>query len=325
MRNIFLAPRSNETAYKNYISSMQGIPKSDIEKYLNHDEKDALSDLDTIHAWGCQPSLEGKWASMQHGDYVFFYTRGRFVSVGQLIFKKKSADLALALWPRSKETNEPWTCVFFVDGLFEIDLSLEEFNAITGYELTAVMGFMPVRKGLEKIQQRFGDVEGFVDTLKTGLDLEQMGELASLSKSKLSHDSLENISKFDELTRNADDERIEAALRKHAEAASDSSPEKVTKVLSSYKRNKKLVDDLKKKYENKCQICGFTFLTSSGLLYSEAAHIIPISSGKAGVDSPDNIWVLCANHHRMLDFGAIKAISATQYKEGGKVKLLLKN
>lgn len=302
---------------------MQGIPKSSIEKYLDLNDRARLADIETIHAWGCQPSIEGKWASMEYGDFVFFYARGRFVSVGELIFKKKSSDLALALWPRSKETNEPWTCVFFVDKLFEIDLSLEDFNAVTGYELTAVMGFMPVRKGLEKLTQRFGGVEGFVESLKSGLELTDIDELASINKSSLSTKSLEDIAKFDELTRGKDEAKIEAALTKHAEAAEGSAPEKVTKFVQSYKRNRQLVAAMKSKYDNKCQICGFTFKMANGSYYSEAAHIIPISSGKEGVDSPDNIWILCANHHKMLDTGAIRATSNSTYLIDGDSKKLL--
>lgn len=319
MKHLYLAPRSNETAYKNYISSMQGIEKSTLIGYFDENDKEQLKDIETIHAWGCQPSLESKWAGMRFGDYVLFYAKGRFVSIGELIFKKKSAPLALALWPRNKDTNEPWSCVFFVDKLVQIDLPLEDFNELTGYELPSVMGFMPVRKGMEKLEERFGDIEGFVESLKSGLVPADINEIASFSKSNLSNKSLEDLAKFDELTRRLDDRNIEEVLRQHAEAALGSTPEKVAKVTQTYKRNRQLVKDIKAKYSNECQICGFTFKMANGAFYSEAAHIIPISSHKAGVDSPDNIWVLCANHHKMLDTHAIDAVSRTQYRYQGAV------
>lgn len=323
MKNIFLAPRSNETAYKNYISSMQGVPKARLEKYLNDPDKIVLQHTDTIHAWGCQPSLESRWSQMQYGDYVLFYARGKFVSVGELIFKKKSEDLALALWPRSKETNEPWICVFFVDKLVEIDLPLEDFNKITGYNLPAVMGFMPVRKGMEQIVKRFGDVEGFVQTLKSGLQLSDIDELASITKLAITQKQLESVAKFDELTRGRGEEELEEALKKHAASANDVTPEKITKLVRTFRRNGKLVRDMKEKYKNECQICGFTFKTAKGSYYSEAAHIVPISSGKEGVDTPDNMWILCPNHHKMLDMGAIKALSASEYEQDGSKKTLM--
>lgn len=322
MKQIFLAPRSNETAYKNYISSMQGRPKAELEQYLSAAELNSLSELDSIHAWGCQPSLEGRWASMNLGDYVIFYARGKFLSVGELIFKKKSSELALALWPRSKDTNEPWSCVFFVDKLVQIDLSLEDFNQLTGYNLTAVMGFMPVRTGIEKLEARFGSVEGFIESLKTGFELDQIDELSSLSSTKISADSLEEIARFDELTRDKDDAKIEEALINYTKNAQGKKPEQVTKQVTSFKRNRKMVDDLKQKHGNKCQICGFTFRMANGKYYSEAAHIIPISSGQEGVDSPDNIWILCANHHKMLDTGAIEAVGNHQVIiDGAKIEV----
>jgi hypothetical protein len=302
---------------------MQGVPKTNLEKYLNSSEMVSLNEVDTIHAWGCQPSLENKWNSMEYGDYVMFYARGRFISVGELIFKKKSNELALALWPRSKETHEPWNCVFFVNNLIEIDLSLEDFNEITGYKLTAVMGFMPIRNGINNLEKRFGSVDRFVEQLKTGLQLSKIDELATISNIPLSINSKESIAKFDELTRDKSDEVIETALANYARASSGITPEKITKLISSYKRNRRLVADIKSKYKNKCQICGFTFRMSNGNYYSEAAHIIPISSGKEGVDSPDNIWVLCANHHKMLDTCAIKSVSKTEYIQDGITKTLV--
>src|SRR5580692_1152494 len=109
MRSLFLAPRSNETAYKNYISSMQGIPRSTVEPYLTASELAQLGDKNFFHIWGCQPSLEKRWDQMSLGDYVMFYARGKFISVGRLSFKKKSDGLALALWPKSSDSHEPWS------------------------------------------------------------------------------------------------------------------------------------------------------------------------------------------------------------------------
>ncbi len=55
----------------------------------------------------------------------------------------------------------------------------------------------------------------------------------------------------------------------------------------------------------KCQICDFTFQKRDGTYYIEAAHIIPLKDG--GTDAPENIVILCPNHHKMLDEGDEKA------------------
>jgi|SRR6266540_2459020 len=52
--------------------------------------------------------------------------------------------------------------------------------------------------------------------------------------------------------------------------------------------------------------CGFTFMTTDGSPYAEAAHINRIADRLPGIDSPENIVVLCANCHRMLDYGGLE-------------------
>lgn len=322
MKKIFLAPRSNETAYKNYMSSMQGKSIEELRPYLNEADLRQLEGDVKFFVWGCQPSLESRWEKMQHGDYVLFYARGRFISFGQLKFKKKSESLALSLWPKSKDSDEPWSCVFFVENLKEINLPVQEFAKLTGYNIDRVQGFMPVVSALPKIIERFGSTDNFMQSLISQLDSNDIGELIAITDKPAASVSKEDKARIDDLTRSRTEAEIESALAQYAKGALGKKPEQVEKIVKSFKRNRKLVADIKAKYNNKCQICEFTFRTASGAYYSEAAHIIPISSGVEGVDSPDNIWVLCANHHRMLDTGAIRSISSIEYEENGITKKL---
>lgn len=321
MKNIFLAPRSNETAYKNYISSMQGKKISEIAPFLNENELKQIAGDDRYFVWGCQPSLENRWKKMEYGDYVLFYSKGKFISFGQLKFKKKSEALALSLWPISKESKEPWSCVFFVENIKEINLSITDFANLTGYKIDKVQGFMPVVAALPKIIEKYGSTDNFMRSLQSNLNSSEVNELINITSQP--NINVEDKSRIDDLTRNKTDEEIEESLAQYAKVALSKTPEQVEKIVKSYKRNRKLVIDIKAKYKNKCQICGFTFKMASGNYYSEAAHIIPISEGSAGLDSPDNIWVLCANHHKMLDTGAIKAISKSEYILDGKVLKLI--
>lgn len=323
MRNIFLAPRSNETAYANYMSSMQGKPLEELKPYLTSDDLLQLGQDERYFVWGCQPSMESRWDKMQRGDYVLFYAHGKFISYGQLKFKKKSEELALSLWPESRDSGKPWSCVFFVENIHEIDLPLRAFTDITGYNMKLVQGFMRVTTGLKNIEARYGSTENFMESLSSKLSPNEIDDLISIAAQPSSKLSPEDKSRIDELTRAKTDEEIEAALVRHAKAAYRKTPEEVERLVRIVKRNQRLVSDIKAKYHNKCQICGFTFQTSRGSYYSEAAHIIPISSRAEGVDSPDNIWVLCANHHRMLDMGALKAVSTRQYSEEGLIKDLM--
>lgn len=72
------------------------------------------------------------------------------------------------------------------------------------------------------------------------------------------------------------------------------------KKLEMIKRYRQIVNKLKKICGSKCQICGKTFLMDNGKYYSEAHHIEPLSEN--GGQTPENVIILCANHHRMFHY-----------------------
>ncbi len=71
-------------------------------------------------------------------------------------------------------------------------------------------------------------------------------------------------------------------------------------VINQIKRVKPIVDALKKKYNYKCQLCGFNFKMKNGNEYCEAHHLVQLSAG--GSQNPKNVIIVCPNHHRMLHF-----------------------
>lgn len=77
-----------------------------------------------------------------------------------------------------------------------------------------------------------------------------------------------------------------------------------------YKRDNKTIAQLKIVRDFKCQMCSTTILKSNGKYYIEGAHIKPKS--KKGNELPDNILILCPNHHKEFDYGKKKIISHTR-------------
>lgn len=71
-------------------------------------------------------------------------------------------------------------------------------------------------------------------------------------------------------------------------------------------RDTNLARKLKLLHDNSCQICSLKIQMPNGKFYSEAHHIIPLGKPYDGPDSPENIIVLCPNHHVMFDYGAIR-------------------
>jgi putative restriction endonuclease len=65
---------------------------------------------------------------------------------------------------------------------------------------------------------------------------------------------------------------------------------------------------IKEIYKYKCQVCGLSIETSSGL-YAEAAHIKPLGAPHNGPDSIENLLCLCPNHHVMFDFGGFSILN----------------
>ena len=80
----------------------------------------------------------------------------------------------------------------------------------------------------------------------------------------------------------------------------------------TYKRDNKTIAELKILRDFKCQICNTQILKRDGSFYVEAAHIIP--KHRKGLEVPENILILCPNHHKEFDLGNKKIISHTKDK-----------
>lgn len=61
--------------------------------------------------------------------------------------------------------------------------------------------------------------------------------------------------------------------------------------------NPKIIENLKKLYQYRCQICGYS-AQDYGVHVVEAHHILPFSSVQN--NDADNIIILCPNHHRLI-------------------------
>jgi HNH endonuclease len=89
------------------------------------------------------------------------------------------------------------------------------------------------------------------------------------------------------------------------DAIGDEAPERQHQEIYRILRDTTLARQIKLLHKNKCQICGESIGLPSGEFYSEAHHIQPLGDPHKGPDTPENIIVLCPNHHVMLDYGII--------------------
>lgn len=71
-------------------------------------------------------------------------------------------------------------------------------------------------------------------------------------------------------------------------------------------RDTPLARKIKLLHGNRCQLCGSAVQIGEGKSYAEAHHIIPLGGPHNGPDTPENVIVLCPNHHVLCDYGAIR-------------------
>lgn len=77
-----------------------------------------------------------------------------------------------------------------------------------------------------------------------------------------------------------------------------------------YKRNNVILAKIKYLRGERCQICNTAIIKSDGNPYVEAAHIV--AKEQKGSEAPDNILILCPNHHKEFDLGKREIVEHTK-------------
>src|SRR3989338_5876541 len=227
-----------------------------------------------------------------------------------------------AAYAASYEKGERWFYCLFLDDRNRLWAKLLAEENL-GEELEAARDY--IRRRIKETRAGvtvYGAIS-LVDlhqTLETGLSEEQAKVLSRATASDKS--SAESLEAVDEVTRGR---KLETVVEEWRKRNADKEPEEIERRVRRLKRCYGLVRSLKKRYGYKCQIgsCRFTFRMSNGGWYCEAAHIKPLSGRKRGLDLPENILILCANHHKMLDYGAMKVITLTEVEiEGARYRIM---
>lgn len=162
MSRYFIAPRSGEKSYKNFLSTIKhGVPFERIEPFLNEEGKEILRKEEVIYSWGNREGKKAEWEKMSTGDTVIFYASGNFVMSGKVIYKQYSPELALAMWPPD-ENGQPWSYTFFLNDLKYFRAPLSHFNLVSGYNFRSVQGFQEITEDYKnKILSHYKDFDEF--------------------------------------------------------------------------------------------------------------------------------------------------------------------
>lgn len=88
-------------------------------------------------------------------------------------------------------------------------------------------------------------------------------------------------------------------------AANQKQARRVATALERIVRDTRAVQQLKALYAYTCQVCNQPLNRGFGDPWVEGHHIMPLGQPHNGPDIPENIIILCPNHHALFDFGAI--------------------
>lgn len=86
----------------------------------------------------------------------------------------------------------------------------------------------------------------------------------------------------------------------------------VTIHQQQYKRDNLTVAQLKILRDHQCQICQTTIRKENGGYYIEGAHIT--AKSRQGRETPDNILILCPNHHKEFDYGDVRVLQRDKHQ-----------
>jgi len=162
--NYFLAPRSGEKSYENFLSTIKhGVPYQRIAPYLADEGKVKVLAEEVIYAWGNREGTSSYWKAMQYGDTVIFYAKGRLVMAGEVYYKQHSPQLALAMWPPDDHGN-PWEYTFFLKNLRPVSIPMTLINRLANFKPNYIIqGFRDIAgERLDGIVSQYGSFENLL-------------------------------------------------------------------------------------------------------------------------------------------------------------------
>lgn len=88
--------------------------------------------------------------------------------------------------------------------------------------------------------------------------------------------------------------------------ARDARPvERIYALTSRQVRDRRIVEKVRRIYEDKCCVCGLALPMGGDTTYSEIGHVKPIGLPIKGPDHISNTLPFCPNHHKQFDRGSI--------------------
>lgn len=237
-----------------------------------------LGDTSFEHPWSFLPSEKNSKIidEIKKNDWILFNFNGRYSYAGKISKKAKSKIIAKKIFGIKRQEQN---LIIFCNKIFEIKKGIQKTNLDMGIDsgITDIHKINLIQSkddSLKKIIQKFGTIENYLE----------------IKQQKLVKKSIDKI--------------IPSSMKKEPQRIKTTTLRRIRDTVKSKK--------LKKIYQNKCQICNYSFPDYVKTGYSEVHHIWPMADD--GDDDFDNMLVLCPNHHTEFDYKLIQFDSEKQNK-----------
>ncbi len=143
--------------------------------------------------WGATPGSGNirTWESMEPGDYVMIYRRGKIILVAEVAMKAHSPDLAKHFWGVD-QNDKTWEYVYFLVNEVEVNIDQAELNNYLEYAPNySPQGFMAVKQEkADKLLLLYGDLISFLQRIGKGekpeeIDVEKEKKFEDFIEKKL--------------------------------------------------------------------------------------------------------------------------------------------
>ena len=278
-----------------------------------HFDKKPLDNQKFIHGyaqWTNSP------VNFENGGLIIFYSRNTDIGLGQIVgvygkvkIEKNPKTVKIAMQKNDYWTNLKAEKDFSM--LFPLPLESNNYKINPTDKIVGQIGYSYKSKDFaEKIL-----FEELTAMYNVGANENDFKKLVNIYEFY--------IGKTFKLKYVSNDEKEQLELEKYYKTKSrleiledlknlkETDAEEIIVKHKSYKRDNKTIAQIKIIRDFKCQLCGIYIPKKNGEKYIEAAHIIP--KHKKGRECPENIILLCPNHHKEFDLGALEIIK--QYKE----------
>ncbi|KYG83886.1 hypothetical protein AWN68_00855 [Roseivirga echinicomitans] len=302
-RSLYLNPKASHS----YATEFPGHESLN----FNFDKKgvDTSNEVYGFVQWTADPKFFNK------GGTIIFYSRNTDTRKGQIVGIYCNTEILnhhkYIDW-KGFENNE----IGFnlkaqkdLSMLFPIPLDANNYKESKKKRLVGQIGYSYYRNEIAEVIIK----DQLYELSKSGVQKNEFDKLKNIF-SFISGKSLdENIFDYD---LKQQDELVELLSSDKSQIITDlknldkDETETVTINQKVYKRDNKTLAQIKILRDFECQICSKKIKKEKGGFYIEAAHIKP--KNKKGKETPDNILILCPNHHKEFDYGSRTIINHTK-------------